>query len=156
MQVQVLPDAPHYQQVMEIEDSLTPKGSRQGSRTFRRVSNEFSRFQRQLVRPRPWSSRDSAAESNCPSASEHGAGTPGQAVPERRKDGSTFNHGQPPGNAWNENRNIAPLTANWATTTGSAATPWKANTRATTPAPSNHHEQRQVGSTPASRVSRLA
>jgi hypothetical protein len=46
---------------------------------------------------------------------------------------------QPPGNAWNENRNIAPVTPNRATTTGSAATPWKASIRATTPASTTNH-----------------
>jgi hypothetical protein len=55
-----------------------------------------------------------------------------------------------PGSAWNENRNIVPLTTNWATTL------WKASTRATTPASTTNHAQRQVGSIPASRASRLA
>ena len=40
--------------------------------------------------------------------------------PRKRVAGS----GLPPGSAWNKNRNIAPLMTNWATTTGSAATPW--------------------------------
>jgi hypothetical protein len=42
------------------------------------------------------------------------------------------------------------LTTNWATTL------WKASTRATTPASTTNHAQRQVGSIPASRASRLA
>jgi len=62
----------------------------------------------------------------------------------------------PPGSAWKENRNLAPLAANRATTTGSAATPWKARIRATTPTSTTNLAQRQVGSFPASRASRLA
>jgi hypothetical protein len=43
--------------------------------------------------------------------------------PRKRVAGS----GLPPGSAWNKNRNIVPLTTNWATTAGGAATPWKAS-----------------------------
>jgi hypothetical protein len=72
--------------------------------------------------------------------------------PRKRVAGS----GLPPGSAWNKNRNIVPLTTNWATTAGGAATPWKASIRSTTPASTTNHMQRQVGSFPASRASSLA
>jgi len=72
--------------------------------------------------------------------------------PRKRVAGS----GLPPGSAWNKNRNIAPLTTNGATTTGSAATPWKASIRAMTPVSTTNHAQRKVGSIPASKASRLA
>jgi hypothetical protein len=48
------------------------------------------------------------------------------------------------------------VTTNRATITGSAATPWKVSTKATTPASTTNHAQRQVGSIPTSGASRLA
>ena len=52
--------------------------------------------------------------------------------------------------------NIAAVATNRATITGSAATPWKVSTKATTPASTTNHAQRQVGSIPTSGASRLA